>query len=176
VPSRLRGARVASGSIMLAPCRDGYICMMALEERQWQSWLDVMGRPDWADNPLFANREQRSKYWDALEPLVVEWTMQHDREEITRLMQAQRVPALPVNTVADILRQPQFDERNFFASLDVPALDGVRIPSAAYNFSLTPWSLRRPAPSLGQDNESVYAGELGLPAAELARLRRLAVI
>ncbi len=174
VPSRLKGAR--STAVALLPCRNGYVCLVTLEEHQWQSWLDVMGRPEWANNPLFADRSSRSKYWDALEPLLSEWTRQHDKEEIVRAAQERRVPVLPVNSFGEVMDSPQFAARGFFVPLGVAELPEVMIPSAPYHMSRTPWMLRRPAPRLGQDNEEVYCRELGLDPADLARLRRLAVI
>lgn len=173
-PSRLKGSRRAA--VALLPCRDGYICLVALEEHQWQNWLEIMGRPEWGNNPLFADRASRAKHWDALESLLSEWTSQHDREEIVRAAQERRVPVLPVNSIEEVMASAQFAARKFFVPLSVPELPAVRIPAVPYHMSQTPWTLRRSAPRLGQDNEEVYCRELGLEAAELVRLRRLSVI
>jgi len=59
--------------------------------------------------------------------------------------------------------------------LDVPGAGSVLMPGAPFKMSLTPWSLRRPAPRLGQHNVEVYSS-LGLSTAEITRLQEEGVI
>jgi crotonobetainyl-CoA:carnitine CoA-transferase CaiB-like acyl-CoA transferase len=61
----------------ILPCKDGYICAAFVEEAEWRRFVGVMGNPEWADNELFVNFSTRAKYWDALKPLMVEWTKKY---------------------------------------------------------------------------------------------------
>ena len=81
IMSRIDAASHAPFHIL--PCKDGYICAAFVEESEWRRFVDVMGHPEWADNELFKNFSTRAKYWDALRPLMMEWTMQYTMEEIT---------------------------------------------------------------------------------------------
>jgi crotonobetainyl-CoA:carnitine CoA-transferase CaiB-like acyl-CoA transferase len=58
---------------------------------------------------------------------------------------------------------------------EIPSAGPVLLPGPPFKMSLTPWSLRRPAPRLGQHNVEVYGG-LGLGAAEVAQLQEQGVI
>ena len=49
---------------------DGLVDLMVLQERPWRELMKVLGDPDWASNELFATHPLRSRYWDALEPLL----------------------------------------------------------------------------------------------------------
>ena len=65
--------RVADGNgatVTILPARDGYAAISPREERQWASWLAVMGSPDWGKDPRFATKPDRVANWDALHALM----------------------------------------------------------------------------------------------------------
>jgi CoA:oxalate CoA-transferase len=66
-----------------------------------------------------------------------------------------------------LVRDPHLQAREFFAEAEHPVAGRLRFPGAPFKMSATPWSLRRPAPLLGQHNEEIYLGLLGHEAAEL---------
>ncbi|HEY7270580.1 MAG TPA: CoA transferase, partial [Dehalococcoidia bacterium] len=74
------------------------------------------------------------------------------------------------------LDDPHAAERGFFVEVDHPELGRtVTYPGAPYKFMGSPWSIRRRAPLLGEDNAVVY-GDLGLSAADLTALRESGAI
>jgi crotonobetainyl-CoA:carnitine CoA-transferase CaiB-like acyl-CoA transferase len=77
----------------------------------------------------------------------------------------------------EILDDPHFQERGFPVEVEHPELRRTfTYPGAPYRFSGTPWSIRRRAPLLGEDNAEVYVGELGLTPMELVTLREAGVV
>jgi crotonobetainyl-CoA:carnitine CoA-transferase CaiB-like acyl-CoA transferase len=60
--------------------------------------------------------------------------------------------------------------------MDHPVAGSARYPSVPYKMSETPFSAWRAAPLLGQDNEAMYCGELGLSKDELAGLKSRGVV
>ena len=82
----------------------------------------MMGHPQWGDNELFKDFASRAKYWDALRPLIVEWTMQYTEEEIYRRSQKKAVPLGAVRTAHQVLRDKTVWRRgNFLSKLTVTA-------------------------------------------------------
>lgn len=157
-------------------CRDGWIFLCCVEEHQWQTWVELMGNPEWASMELFQTRLARAANWDALKLLLQEWMADRSVDDLYRAGQARRVPLAPVSTMADLFASDHLKARGFFAVLDHPRAGPLRYPGAPYRFSGTPWELRRPAPLLGQHNEEVYLQHMRLPAAELAALQHDAVV
>ncbi|MFQ5665493.1 MAG: CaiB/BaiF CoA transferase family protein [Candidatus Binatia bacterium] len=157
-------------------CRDGWIFLCCVEERQWRAWVELMGNPEWAGMELFENRLTRAANWDALKLFLQDWVRGHSVGELYRAGQARRVPLAPVSTMGDLFASDHLKSRGFFAVLDHPCAGRLTYPNAPYQLSLTPCSIRRPAPLLGQDNQEVYGQQLGIEAAEIAALRASGVV
>jgi crotonobetainyl-CoA:carnitine CoA-transferase CaiB-like acyl-CoA transferase len=82
----------------------------------------------------------------------------------------------PIQTAAEILADPQLQERGFFVDVEHPEARTLRHPGAPFVMSETPFEIRRPAPLLGQHNEEVYCGELGLSRDELLSLQARGIV
>lgn len=156
-------------------CRDGWIFVCCVEEHQWQTLVDLMGHPEWADLELFENRRARAANWDALKLFLQEWASTQSVAELYHAGQARRIPLAPVSTMGDLLASEHLKARGFFAVVDHPATGRVTMPGAPYRLGVTPWRLSRPAPLLGQHNQEIY-GTLGLSRLEIDRLREQHVI
>jgi crotonobetainyl-CoA:carnitine CoA-transferase CaiB-like acyl-CoA transferase len=76
-----------------------------------------------------------------------------------------------VNTPEDVLNDRHFRAREFFAEVRHPDAGCVTQPGPPFGMSETPWRIRRCAPRLGQHNEEIYSGMLGLSKEELMVLR-----
>ena len=149
------GGQVAAiGGVL--PCNDGYVAISPREDAQWARWLDLMGNPDWSDDPKFNTRSARQQNSLELWELLAAWTGQRSRFDIARDGQQRRIPCFPVNTVSDLLADPHLKERRFFVSIDHPVAGTFQYPSVPYRLSKTPLTIgSRPAPTLGQHNAEV---------------------
>ncbi len=169
-----RGGHAPSG---LYRCRDGHIFIFAFEDHHWKGFVKAMGDPDWAHEPLFqVPAWERAAYGAEINALMQPWLDKHDKGYIFEVLQKNRVPSGPVNGTTDLLDNPHLLSRGFFTETDSPSNGRMDLPGRPYLFSETPWAVRRPAPTLGQDNEHVYCGRLGLRRGDLADLRRARVI
>ena len=149
------GGQVAAiGGVL--PCNDGYVAISPREDAQWARWLDLMGNPEWSDDPKFNTRSARQQNSLELWELLAAWTSQRSRFDIARDGQERRIPCFPVNTVSDLLTDPHLKERRFFVAIDHPVAGSFQYPGVAYRLSKTPLQLgSRPAPTLGQHNAEV---------------------
>jgi crotonobetainyl-CoA:carnitine CoA-transferase CaiB-like acyl-CoA transferase len=160
----------------ILPCKDGYIYNALAEEHQWWRFVEVMGHPDWADNELFKDATSRAKYWDALKPLLLEWTMQYTVEEIYRTSQEKGIPIGAVRTADQVLKDKQMAAREFFIEMKHPGNGKRQYPGVPYLFSDINREEPTAAPSLGQHNEEIYCERLGYTRNDLDKFREAGVI
>jgi crotonobetainyl-CoA:carnitine CoA-transferase CaiB-like acyl-CoA transferase len=149
-------------------CRDGWIFLCCVEEHQWRNFVELMGSPEWAEMELFENRIARGANFDALQVFLQEWCATQSVYDLYERAQKRRIPIAPASTMGDLLGSDHLKARGFFATIDHPVAGAVTMPGAPYHFSATPWTLRTPAPLLGQHTAEVLA-EVGLDAGALAR-------
>ena len=155
------------------PCRDGYICIDAPQMEQYRRFLDLLGEQDWMENPRYRDRRAMSdQYPEEAEALIAPWFMERTKLEILEACLASRIPCVPVQTFDEALEDPQLTHRQFFADVEHPSAGRFRYPGLPYRFSEPGPRLVRPAPRLGQHNEEVLGGELGISAADLDRMAR----
>ncbi len=159
-PNRARlSTRQEWGLPWVWPWRDGY----------------VADRPEWMDGELFKTPLDRFMHADVIRSLLETWLVEHDRDEIYKNGQALHLPIFPVQNLTEVMGTRHFREREFFVPQEIPGAGPVLLPGPPFKMSLTPWSLRRPAPRLGQHNAEVYGG-LGLGAAKMAKLQEQGAI
>jgi crotonobetainyl-CoA:carnitine CoA-transferase CaiB-like acyl-CoA transferase len=89
---------------------------------------------------------------------------------------AEDVPAGPLNTIEDIFDDPQFEAREDLVTLDVPEIGPVVVPNVVPKLTATPGQIFSLGPALGNANDEIYRGLLGLSTAEIQRLRTAGVI
>ncbi|MBI3329066.1 MAG: CoA transferase [Nitrospinae bacterium] len=159
------------------PCLDGYITIHVSNE-WWPRLVQMLERPDLLTDPRFATPEARlsNAYQADFDAIFYPWLLERSKQEIMERAQAVRVLATAVNTPEDLLKDRHFKERGFFVQVEHPEAGCVTQPGAPFRMSETPWRVRRPAPCLGQHNEEVYGGMLGLSKEELMVLREQGVI
>lgn len=149
-------------------------CVIAVfTDTEWQSFCRVIGNTAWTQDARFGTLLARKKHEDELDKLVTEWTISHSAEEVMEKLQAAGVAAGVVATGEDLLEHnPQLEHEHFFWRLDHPQADkkpaihrSPFIPSKAY------YEVRR-SPLVGEHNEYVLKGLLGLSDEEVAELVR----
>ncbi len=165
--------RLARPLLMPLPmqCRDGYIHVSALTDREWNDLVKFMGSPAWAQDERYALWLSRHHHGDEITPRVEEFMQQYDKEDLFHSLQREALAAAPVNTAEDLVKSPQMEARGFFKAVDHPEAGRLTYPTAAYSFSETPWQARHAAPLLGEHNEPIYCERLGYTKDDLVKLR-----
>ena len=101
---------------------------------------------------------------------MTSFTSRFLKEELAELLQKNGIPGLPVNSPSDFMKDPHIEARNFFSTVNHPVLGSFRQPGSPFVVDgyRAPAS---PAPLLGQHNEEVFCGELGLGCDKLKQLQ-----
>ncbi len=155
-PSRL-GARILN-PWGIFPTSDGHIFLVCVEADQWERLKDFMGRPEWADMDIFATLEGRFENEDLLRMWLGEWIAAQPVMELFHRGQAERLAFAPVNTVAQMAADEHLAARDFLVTYDQPGLGDITVPGAPSRLTNSWWSIRRPAPALGEHNGAGFEG------------------
>jgi crotonobetainyl-CoA:carnitine CoA-transferase CaiB-like acyl-CoA transferase len=159
----------------LFQCKNGWIALF-VTQTHWPWLLKVWDDHDPAlDDPKWINSNLRRKEADYINAQVTSFTMRFTKEELAELMQKNGIPGLPVNSPSDFMKDPHIQARNFFSLVSHPVLGTFTAPGSFFTVD----SKRggpAPAPLLGQHNDEILRGELGLSAESLAALTAEKVI
>ncbi len=171
-------SRLGRGFLTVLPieCQDGYIMMTIVTDREWMGLVRSMGNPEWAQDEKYLSWIGRHSNAGEINPRIEEWVRGYRKDDLFRILQENGVAVVPVATSEDLARSPQMRERGFFEAVSHPVAGDLEYPTAAYQFSETPWRARAGAPLLGQDNELILCSRLGYSREDLSRLRESGVI
>ena len=154
------------------PCKgeDRWCCIAVFTDEEWAAFCDVIGNPQWTDDPKFHTLLGRKENEDELEQLVAEWTRDHAPEEVMAMMQGEGVPAGVVHPPSGLYEDPQFKHRGFFVELNHSGIGPHHYDGLTFSLSKTPGKLRMPAPCLGEHNAYIYKEILGFSEDEIGEL------
>ena len=161
------------------PSADGWISAGIITPREWDNlseWIyEVTGNEEVLNEAYKGGNQDRAPYNDVITALVIDFTTRYTSEYLFHEGQRRNLVFIPVNTVSDLLADPQLEQSNFWFGIDHPETGALQYPQGVFDSEeVSPAASR--APSMGQDNEAIYAGELGLTEADLASLRNQGVI
>ncbi len=157
--------------------KDGrYVVIGANNKNLWQRLTKVIGRPELARHPDFANAADRVKNVDEVERIVQEWVGQHTTEEAVDILNKAGVVCGKVNDLADVVNDDYLLSREMIVEIDDPALGRYKVAGVTPKLSLTPGSVETPSPAIGQHNDEIYRGLLHFSDEKMAVLKVAGVI
>jgi crotonobetainyl-CoA:carnitine CoA-transferase CaiB-like acyl-CoA transferase len=133
--------------------------------------MQVIGRPDLADDPTLARNDGRVQQCAMLDDAIAAWTSHHATHDVLAALERAEVPAGRIYSVADIVADPHYQARDMLLEAELPGGASVKMPGIVPKLSDTPGEVRWPGPTLGEHTGSVLS-ELGFGVDEIERLRR----
>ena len=171
-----RNPRLAPWNVYAAA--DGYLAICVASNEQWIAFLEAIGREDLKEDSRFKNQEGRFKHSDEVEIVVKEWLKGLTQEGALRTLRAKKVPCDAVPEIPEVLEDPQLKARGMMPELLHPQSGPTGLKAAGFpvHFSERPGGYSSPAPSIGQHNQEVYGGILGISDAEMEKMKGEGVI
>jgi crotonobetainyl-CoA:carnitine CoA-transferase CaiB-like acyl-CoA transferase len=158
---------------------DGHLAICAPTDQFARGVFAAIGAPELERDPRFATRDARVANKEAINDRIEAFTRTRPTAELVPLFELNGVPAAPVRSPADAVRDPRVLARGETVQIEHPGLGRIPDligPGVPIRFAGAPAVIPRPAPALGQDNALVYGEWLGYSSAAIERLRAAGVI
>jgi len=167
-----RKHRTTTAGVFAFEDQDGlaFVLHMSSPDKFWLALFEVVGKPEWGQDPRFNNRKARVENYDALNEQLAPIFRAGKRDDWLRRLIAKDVPAAPINTLDEVFADPQVQSYRFPIEVEHPQMGKMQLIGNAVDMSRTPPTIDRPPPMLGEQTDEVL-GDLGLDAAALAALR-----
>ena len=156
--------------------RDGMVLIAANQDTVFARLAEAMGQPELSSDPRYSSHGARGAHQAELDGRVEAWTSALSTREVLDLMDKHGVPAGLIYRPPDMLDDPHFKAREAIVSVPHPDFGDLRMQNVAPKLSETPGSIRSPSPAMGQHNDEVYQGLLGLDDTRYAALKAAKVV
>jgi len=172
---------LGSGHPSLSPyrtfrCKDGqWIFIAAANDRFWGRLAPALGLTELGSDPRFAKNVDRVKHRAELEAMLERTIGGMEREPLLKALEEAGVPATPVNTVDQVMEDPQTSARGMIDRVTHPVLGEIPVVSTPVKFSVMQAGVRTAAPLRGQHTDAVLE-QLGYSPDEIAALRARKVV
>jgi crotonobetainyl-CoA:carnitine CoA-transferase CaiB-like acyl-CoA transferase len=153
-----------------------WIAIACTNDRMFERLVrDALARPELLVE--FATVDQRLKSREAVDELVGAWVGQFPAAEALARLDAAQVPCALVNSVRDLFSDPQIRARENIVSVPSPLGGLLHMAGIVPKLSATPGAIDGLGPlAVGEHNEEIYCGRLGLTREDLAALRARGVV
>jgi crotonobetainyl-CoA:carnitine CoA-transferase CaiB-like acyl-CoA transferase len=170
VPRRLGNAHPNVVPYRDFAASDDYILVACGSDGQFRALCGLLGRDDLATDPRFATNAGRNRDRRSLEVELARSIAPWRAADLLAAMEKAGVPGGPINSVDQVLEDPQIVAREMLRVMRRDDGTDVQVIAFPARLSRSPASYRLAPPRLGQDTREVLAAELGLSAAEIDRL------
>jgi formyl-CoA transferase len=166
--------RIAPSNVY--PTLDGIVMIGANQDTVFARLCEAMGAPALALDARYQDHQARGANQKDLDDVITAWTSTLYTKSLLALLERYGVPSGLIYRTSDMLEDPHFKAREAIVSTRHPAFGTLRMQNVAPRLSVSPGSIRTPAPELGQHNDEILAGLLGLTVEQLGELRAKGVV
>lgn len=157
--SRARTAYDLGGPAGIFRCRDGYAYLWMSAPAHWQALAKLLGEPAWMQEfpANWLERDCTPSRVAACREHVGAWLATQDKDAVAAQAQQLGLILVAVNDARDLLASKQYRHRGYFVAVHHPEQGRSLYPTVPYKLSVTPATIRAPAPRLGEHDGSLGA-------------------
>ncbi len=176
VPKRFGNKLSSSAPFGAYNAKDGYVVICTITDPQWHKVLQAMGRDDLITEPRFATREMRTRNMEEVDGMVQAWCQQKTVDEVFAVLKEFGVPCSPLPSFDQVASDPHLLSREMIVEVEQPVSGKVKLSGSVYKMTKTPGNRKMRVPEVGEHNQEVYGGILGLDAQEMKKLKDDSII
>ena len=169
-------AGMTSAPYNVYAAKDGHVAINVVTEAHWQNLCTAMGREELKTDPRFATMKDRVAHMALTDQIVTGWTHNLGKMEVFAITAKYRIPCAPVRNVAEVMHDPHMHDRGMLEWIDHPELGRIVVPNSPLRLHGTDKVPTAPSPKIGQHNDEIYGGWLGLTGDEIQDMKANGVI
>jgi formyl-CoA transferase len=146
---------------------DQMVLIAANQDTVFRRLTEAMGRPELADDERFATHSARGEHQQDLDDLIADWTKGVSSNDLLDLMEEHAVPSGRIYRAPEMLTDPHFEARDAIVRVEHDEFGEIPMQNVTPKLSATPGRVRWVGPALGQHNEEILGGLLGMSEQEM---------
>jgi len=151
--------------------RDGYVCALIYNDKQWKAFFDILGKPEIFSLPEFSTQEARSKNYNRAYAMVAEEMKRRTTAQWVEALGRADIPVQSMNSLDDIVADPHLAAIGYLGVVEHPSEGRIKSLAVPSEWSQSQPEYRRHAPRLGEHTREVLR-EAGLPEEKIDSLLR----
>jgi formyl-CoA transferase len=155
--------------------KDGFVNIAVTNQKQWVNFCTAVGLSELTDDSRFKSMKERLAHYDELKRRIDGVLSTRTRQEVLDQMAAVEVPAGPINTIAEVLQDPQILAREMVQELIHPEYGPIPQLGIPIKLSDTPGIVKGAPPRFGEHNKAILS-LLGYSEEAIADLAQSGVI
>lgn len=168
--------RSASGSREQAPqgyfrCKgpDSWVALAVRNDAEWSALREILAESG-VETPVAATLDERREQDPDIVAALAGWTRERSPWQVAEALQSRGIPAYPMIDAPNLMRSQHLAERSFFEWVHHPITGPAPLPGVTLRISGGRSAVRGYAPLLGEHNEEVFVGEIGIDPSEFQQL------
>ena len=178
LPERIGNRYESSYPYDTFPTKDGTdVVIGCANDKFWHILCEYMDRKDLIDDPRTKKNADRVKNHEFVRGIVEAWTLTQESGALVDRLLEKGVPSCPIYNIKQVTEDPQIaGAREMFIEEEYPRIGKLKVTNTHIKMSETKPCFRTPSPDLGQHNDEIYKGVLGLDDAQLQALKDEVII
>ena len=155
---------------------DKWVAIACTSDKIFERLALAMGVPEFGGDGKWGTITQREAERSIVDDFVGAWSSTLTREQVLSTCESFQVPCGSVYSIDEIFVDPQYAARENIKYMKDAFGQEHAVPNLVPRLTDTPGKIRSLGPALGQHNDEVFRGRLGLSAERIAELVNKGVI
>jgi len=158
--------------------KDGMFVIACGTDKFFGTLCELMGQPELAEDPRFVtNNDRVEHYIPELKDIIEAWSMQHDLDEIEKLVVGAGIPFSRINNIQQACNLDVIRDRHMLWEVEDPGVgETICVPGTPIKMHGCSDEIQKAAPALGEDTERLLESILHMDEDSLAELKENGVI